>query len=810
MPESRTGSRPKAAEKRLARVLESGETLLGAVETIEKTAKPLKGHFAAIGALHDNPEISEIACDAIRARKMTPIAPLGSIIAALAKPCAARTVASTISEAASSATARDIAAQAMVSLADALESITVDTDDAGRPSSDSLIDAFRSGADAELIESALSAPGGPRAAALTLRRQASGVSEPAGVCLSTDSWSDASVDELAEAADRLSRSRLWAEVRIGADDPDAASPAVAVNLARYSAPDSAEDSDVLSADLAAIAAIVGDCTVVLVGLGAAIMSRGLSYSSEEGIAAAVELVTAAGEWRRAAADPGAADKSTLRLVVQRASGAAMSWTEAESVGVEPVAILQNVEDEAVPRLANCVNRALDVVASEAQAQDVRLRILGARKLDQIDGLERARLEARGLTTDARDRIEGALSDGLAISAAFSRWVVGDDVIRDRLQLEPEAFDTDGEALLRALGVSAAEIEDARLTVAGRRRPVSDPKSPIAEILKREDDIDLASRISMAAAISPLLAAPPTIRCARAEREATGSRQLANAVRAVVGAGLGIRLEGGGGVVDAELRARIQDARKKARSPSGLEPSERRIAPQVREVDEYYVAQRRRLPDRRKGYIQKATVGGHKVYLHTGEFEDGELGEIFIDMHKEGAAFRSLMNNFAIAVSIGLQYGVPLEEFVDAFVFTRFEPAGEVTGNDSIRRATSILDYLFRELAVSYLDREDLSEVEHLSTDGLGSGEGEGGAPAPRAEQLISRGFSRGLVPDNIVMFESRKDRDENRTSKESAATTPQHGEGYLGDACPNCGHFTLKPDDGVAICDACGSIVQTA
>jgi ribonucleoside-diphosphate reductase alpha chain len=109
-------------------------------------------------------------------------------------------------------------------------------------------------------------------------------------------------------------------------------------------------------------------------------------------------------------------------------------------------------------------------------------------------------------------------------------------------------------------------------------------------------------------------------------------------------------------------------------------------------------ERRRLPERRKGYIQKSIVGGHKVYLHTGEYDDGELGEIFIDLHKEGAAFRSLMNNFAISISIGLQYGVPLEEYVDAFLFTRFEPAGEVKGNETIRHATSILDYIFRELA----------------------------------------------------------------------------------------------------------------
>ena len=144
-------------------------------------------------------------------------------------------------------------------------------------------------------------------------------------------------------------------------------------------------------------------------------------------------------------------------------------------------------------------------------------------------------------------------------------------------------------------------------------------------------------------------------------------------------------------------------------------------------------ERRRLPQRRKGYTQKAIVGGHKVYLRTGEYEDGRLGEIFIDMHKEGAAFRSLMNNFAIAISIGLQYGVPLEEFVEAFTFTRFEPAGMVEGNDTIKMATSILDYIFRELAISYLGRNDLAHVpagRSQSRHGRQGRQGEEICPTP--------------------------------------------------------------------------------
>ena len=158
-------------------------------------------------------------------------------------------------------------------------------------------------------------------------------------------------------------------------------------------------------------------------------------------------------------------------------------------------------------------------------------------------------------------------------------------------------------------------------------------------------------------------------------------------------------------------------------------------------------QREKLPNRRKSYTQKATVGGHKVYLHTGEYEDGRLGEIFIDMHKEGAAFRSLMNNFAIAISLGLQYGVPLEEYVDAFTFTRFEPAGLVQGNDSIKNATSILDYIFRELAVSYLGRNDLAHVDlsEVANTGLGSSdqELEDDADPPPAAKYVSRGLLRG-------------------------------------------------------------------
>ncbi len=156
-----------------------------------------------------------------------------------------------------------------------------------------------------------------------------------------------------------------------------------------------------------------------------------------------------------------------------------------------------------------------------------------------------------------------------------------------------------------------------------------------------------------------------------------------------------------------------------------------------------IRDREKLPSRRKGYTQKAVVGGHKVYLRTGEYDDGRIGEIFIDMHKEGATLRSLLNNFAIAISLGLQYGVPLDEYVDAFTFTRFEPAGAVQGNDTIKMATSILDYVFRELAISYMGRYELAHVDPSDMGGtaLGSGENEG-----KTSPAISRGLVRGKTP----------------------------------------------------------------
>ena len=162
------------------------------------------------------------------------------------------------------------------------------------------------------------------------------------------------------------------------------------------------------------------------------------------------------------------------------------------------------------------------------------------------------------------------------------------------------------------------------------------------------------------------------------------------------------------------------------------------------------SERRKMPDRRKGYIQKAMIGDHKVYLHIGEYDDGRVGEIFIDTNKEGELVRSLMNNFAIAISLGLQYGVPLEEYVDAFINTKFEPSGKVKGNDRILSASSILDYLFRELAISYLGREDLAHTPSIKKTGQAEDSEENAQLIDVLKNITSKGFLRNQYKEKLV------------------------------------------------------------
>jgi ribonucleoside-diphosphate reductase alpha chain len=408
-----------------------------------------------------------------------------------------------------------------------------------------------------------------------------------------------------------------------------------------------------------------------------------------------------------------------------------------------------------------------------------LHIEGRRTLRNAPGIDLERLAKLGLTEPALEAIEDALADAFSLRAALHPLVIGADFCETVLKLPPDVAAGKRGDFLKTLGFSDDDIEAAEAYALGAASFDGAPtlKPEHAHIFAGDDQIDAEARIAMARALSPLAAVSLDL---TAREQAAAQTLLAEAV--AVGATL-VQVSAPAPRITVTLAPLTQES----------EPATTQ-APRAATAPVTQTAQRRRLPDRRKGYIQKSVVGGHKVYLHTGEYDDGELGEIFIDLHKEGAAFRSLMNNFAISISIGLQYGVPLEEYCDAFLYTRFEPAGEVKGNDTIRHATSILDYIFRELAVSYLGRNDLAQVDPF--DARGDGLSKRANDAESAARLISRGFARATSPDNLVTLRPRPAVESLKERRDLAAT------GYRSEACDACGHFTVEAS---GVCAACGA-----
>ena len=448
-----------------------------------------------------------------------------------------------------------------------------------------------------------------------------------------------------------------------------------------------------------------------------------------------------------------------------------------------VELFQTADGETASRLRPSIAAA--IVRAGGDLESAERHLLGRRTLAGAPGMDHAALRARGFTDVELEAIEDALAHVERLEDAFHPAVLDAGFVRDVLGLELEP----GEPVLDRLGFSPAELEAAGDWAFGHGdlRSWDMAPAPLATVLADPAAFEMDVR----RALEPFSAAPDLSPVRLPWNAAAGqaARALADAAR------------------DGRRAVRL----KRAEAPAGplldlpeiAADRERRREPEARTVErvvEKVVERertRRKLPDRRKGYIQKAAVGGHKVYIHTGEYEDGELGEIFIDMHKEGAAFRSLMNNFAIAISIGLQYGVPLEEFVDAFVFTRFEPAGRVTGNDSIKSATSILDYIFRELGVSYLGRHGLANADPEPGDGLGTGEAaDDEATAVPAARFISRGFARGAAPDNLVVLPFGQKR---------APDPANVGAGPAATACPDCGDLALQQRGGGWFCDTCGA-----
>jgi ribonucleoside-diphosphate reductase alpha chain len=425
----------------------------------------------------------------------------------------------------------------------------------------------------------------------------------------------------------------------------------------------------------------------------------------------------------------------------------------------------------------CVPEALAGLGYEAEEiDDIIAYAVGHGTLDGLEqGVTHEALAAKGFGDEQITAIEAALEQAFDIRFVFNKWTLGEAFCTTALELDAAQFDAPDFDMLKALGFTKAQIDEANLYVCGAMtvegaphlRPehlsVFDCANPCGRIGTRA--LSVESHIRMMAAVQPFIsgAISKTINMPNtATVDACGDAYMLSWKLALKANAL----YRDGSKLSQPLASQVfqfDDADDELEELIAAPQAQRttviteRVVEKV--VERIVSRERERLPQRRKGYTQKAIVGGHKVYLRTGEYEDGRPGEIFIDMHKEGAAFRSLMNNFAIAISIGLQYGVPLEEFVEAFTFTRFEPAGLVIGNDSIKNATSVLDYIFRELAVSYLGRNDLAHVPPARDEDLGHGVANDADDrhevardlAQTLSRVTSTGFVRGKLQSLAVV-----------------------------------------------------------
>ncbi len=554
--------------------------------------------------------------------------------------------------------------------------------------------------------------------------------------------------------------------------------------------------------------------------------------------------------------------------------------DCDTTGIEPDFALVKFKKLAGGGYFKIINRMVPAALRKlGYAEDAIARIVeyavGHGTLAGAPGVNHETLAAKGFTPEKIAAVEKAVASAFDIKFVFNKWTLGEDFLSGPLGLKAERIDQPDFDLLAEIGFSKREIEAANeyacgaMTLEGalglnpEHLPVFDCASPCGRKGKRFLSVESHIRMMAAAqpfisgAISKTINMPNDASVEDCKEAYLLSWRLALKANALYRDGsklsqpLNAQLLAEEEEEQEEVLAAIASdqpqsqrvavvAERLLERVAALEEEKARLERQLREGER---AKRERLPDRRTGYIQKAVVGGHKVYLHTGEYKDGRLGEIFIDMHKEGAAFRSLMNNFAIAVSVGLQYGVPLEEFVDAFTFTRFEPAGLVRGNAAIKNATSILDYIFRELAISYLDRFELAHVNPSQNGHTEVGPGEASKVPPAAqiegESRASRGFvrkraaqqdklqlaSRTRMPaaagvGNIVeaqtgtaepvasstlsetvsrAVEALAERSESELISEARV------KGYEGEACQECGNFTLVRNGTCLKCDTCGA-----
>ena len=552
--------------------------------------------------------------------------------------------------------------------------------------------------------------------------------------------------------------------------------------------------------------------------------------------------------------------------------------DCDTTGIEPDFALVKFKKLAGGGYFKIINRAVpDALRAlgyrESEIAEIEAYAVGHGSMGQAPAVNPGSLRAKGFTDDKVAAIEAGLKSAFDIKFVFNRWTLGDDFLTETLKVPAEKLSDPTFELLPFLGFSKKDIEAANTHICGamtlegapflkvEHYPVFDCANPCGRLGRRYLSVESHIRMMAAAqpfisgAISKTINMPNDATVEDCKAAYLLSWRLALKANALYRDGSKLSQPLNAALIsdDADEAEEAIEALVQAPAAAKATVAAEKIVERVIERIER-IRSREKLPARRKGYTQKAVVGGHKVYLRTGEYDDGRLGEIFIDMHKEGATFRSLMNNFAIAISLGLQYGVPLEEYVEAFTFTRFEPAGFVQGNDAIKNATSLLDYVFRELAVSYLGRADLAHVNPNEIGGtvIGGGESgdttrEGSKPAPAAA-VVSRGLVRGSA-DRLTLIQGGPAgatvgvgagptgqsapaggtvhalrgatalKVEPATAVESlpfAQAEPAERsiadrraeakmKGYVGEACPECANFTLVRNGTCLKCDTCGS-----
>ncbi|MEO8210425.1 MAG: vitamin B12-dependent ribonucleotide reductase [bacterium] len=438
------------------------------------------------------------------------------------------------------------------------------------------------------------------------------------------------------------------------------------------------------------------------------------------------------------------------------------------------------------------------------------------------------LTEKGFTKDVLTKIEKSLPSVFDINFAFNKWTLGAGFCKNALGFSEEQLDDPNFNVLKGLGFTKEQIEEANDFVCGTMTIENAPH------LKEEHYaiFDCANKcgkkgtryISADAHIKIMAAAQPFISGAISKTINLPNHATIDDMKNAYMSSwrLGVKanaLYRDGSKLSQPLNSVTDDKDIDYNSSDELTVAAVRtndIVKVAERIIHRYIAKRRKLPFRRKGYTQKAKIGTHSVYLRTGEYENGQLGEIFIDMHREGAAFRSLMNCFAISISLGLQHGVPLEEFVDAFVYTRFEPNGVVIGNPNIKMSTSIIDYIFRELAVTYLGRNDLSHIENHAEmqrspiDAISKLESDDDFDGEEiySERIIDEIPSVKSKPAPIKNPEAADTESKIKLAGVQTTTIEKIKEaklkGYTGDICTNCGSTTMVRNGTCLKCITCG------